>query len=342
MSLFVHPDPQEPAGGFAFLELPEGSLKDSHVTVAVFDAFGERWLATSDAQGARIGIGDANWQSDQVEFGPYEVHRHDGAEWVRIGPEIVNKLEEYAPLRLVVAGQSHDVSWPDTIPPRAGAAVIGELQTVARKQAGQTPDRFVGRAEPEPEIVKDLPPPPDSLPEPPPVKPPAEDRKGSLLIPLLGLVLIALAVAAWYFWPEDSPAPRSEEPVAQSENPCTLAQLSALTGGFDVTAQAIRDCGTDVSADTALKLIEDAAKQEDPEALLLFGQLYDDETLDPRIENLIGLSFTDDPAQAVEYYDRAAKAGSGPAQAKRDATCARLSVSDATLARGAYDDFCVE
>ena len=26
MSLVVHPDPQEPAGGYAFLELPDGSL----------------------------------------------------------------------------------------------------------------------------------------------------------------------------------------------------------------------------------------------------------------------------------------------------------------------------
>lgn len=129
MSLKVHPDPQEPAGGYAFLELPEGSLPDDRVSVSVFDAFGERWLSRADAS-----AGKTNWQTVPVEFGPYEVHRHQGADWVRLGPEIVDRLEEYAPLLFTVAGRSHDVIWPDDISPRARAAVLGALQPVRRIQ----------------------------------------------------------------------------------------------------------------------------------------------------------------------------------------------------------------
>lgn len=337
MSLTVHPDPQEPAGGFAFLELPDGSLPEASVTVAVFDAYGERWLASSETPGERTEIGNANWQSDRVEFGPYEVHRHEGADWVRIGPEIVNKLEEYAPLRIYVGGHRFDLSWPDIIPPRAGAAVLGALQTVTRKVQAPAPAPVVepGPQPPDPEIA-DAPaelPPEDT----PPV--PQDSRRGSWVLPLLILlVLVLAAVLAWYVWPRDT---REAGPEPEG-SPCSFAALSALPGGFDAVAQGIRDCGAEVSADTALRLIEDAAQREDAAALLLFGTLYDAQSLDPRIENLVGLTFGDDPAKAVEYYGRAVQAGSAEAQDRLSATCAVLSGSDATLAKGAYDDFCGE
>jgi hypothetical protein len=338
MSLFVHPDPQEPAGGFAFLELPEGTLTEPTATVAVFDAFGERWLATSEMLGDRIEVGDANWQSDRVEFGPYEVHRHDGADWVRIGPEIVNKIEEYAPLRLVVSGHPYDVTWPDTVPPRAGAAVLGSLQTVARKEAPPGPERLVGKAPPvEP---PQAPPEPESAPVPEDEAVPS--RKGSLLLPL-ALLLVALAAGtAWYFWPESGDQGQAPPPPVPESDPCSFASLSALSGGFPVTADALRDCGAAVGPDTALRLVEDAAARNDGAALLLFGTLYDGEALDARIEDVIGLTFEDDPAKAVEYYDRALRAGAAEAAGPKAATCTRLARSDATLAKGAHDDFCVE
>ena len=131
MSLTVHPDPQEPAGGFAFLELPDGSLTEESVTVAVFDAYGERWLAANEEVGARVGIGNPHWQAERFAFGPYTVYHHEGADWVRIGPEIVNKIEEYAPLRIEVGGAGYDVSWPDDVPPRALAATWLWLYTWA-------------------------------------------------------------------------------------------------------------------------------------------------------------------------------------------------------------------
>lgn len=343
MSLTLHPDPQEPAGGFAFFELPDGTLTEDQVTVAVLETYGERWLALSDSKGERVEIGNPNWQSERFEFGPYDVHRHDGADWVRIGPEIVNKLEEYTPLRIHIGPVVQDVAWPDDLPPRAGAAVLGGLQTVARSKTLDDSAPLVGKvqtAEPVVESVQEveLPVVEDEVETPP------ESNRNMLILLVILLLLIAAALA-WYFLyydkdPVEEPGQNTTETPVVSGDPCTFGALSGLSGGFAVTEQAIRDCGRDVSPDTALRLIEEAAEQNDPQALLLFGTLYDGDELDARIENLITLSFDDDPARAVEYYSRAAAAGSEKAQMRLDATCARLPGSNATLAKGAYDDFC--
>ncbi len=338
MTLKVHPDPQQRAGGYAFLELPEASLPDGAVTVMVFDAYGERWLAPSEEPGGRIGIGNANWQADPVEFGPYDVHRHDGADWVRIGPEIVNKLDEYAALRLVVNGQSHDVTWPDSVPPRAGAAVLGGLKPVMREQGETVQEPVVVApvidAAPEPETDMHLP----AAEEPGPAVPPEGRGGGRLVLTLLLSALVIVAALAWYFWPDKASEPAVVTEV--TEETCTPVALAAIPGGFGDRLEAIRACGAELSADAVLSLIEEAAAGNDPVALRLFGTLYDGEDLDPRIENLIGLSFDDDPARAAEYYHRAVEAGSGPAKDLLAATCERLSKSDATLSKGAYDDFC--
>ncbi|MDK3075220.1 hypothetical protein QO034_19205 [Sedimentitalea sp. JM2-8] len=334
MTLTVHPDPQERAGGYAFLQLPAGSLPEGATTVAVFDAYTERWLASSDAPGAQIGIGDANWQSERVDFGPYDVQRGKGGDRLRIGPEIVNKLQEYAPLRLVVGDRGFDVSWPDTVPPRAGAAVLGGLQAVARERRPAENERFVGKVRTEP--VPDAP-----GPAPIPEDLSGDDtgtRTGSLILPILVLVLALLAgLAAWIFWPGDTERTAENPP---QENPCSLSALQAIGGGFGNAEQAIRSCGADVSPDTVLRLVEDAAAGQDGAALLLFGKLYDKEILHDPIETGIGLRFDDDPAQAAEYYFRAAQAGSGEAHERLAQTCLRLAGSDATLDKGAYNDYC--
>lgn len=341
MSLRVHPDPQEPAGGYAFLELQAGSLPDGAQRVAVFDAFGERWLARANDTDASGGIAEAHWQTELFEFGPYEVYRHDGADWVRIGPEIVNQLAEYAPLRFTLAGRTHDVTWPDDIPPRAGAAVLGGLQPVGRKQA-EVIDRRVGTVEmdgpaDEEIVIPERPPTPEEEPEELDV----EARRGRAWhLPLLLAAFVIGAFLAWYFWPETEPEPEPGPVVTEQAAPCTRETLAATRGGFVAIAEAIRACGSDVQPDTALSLVEEAAAADDPDALLLFGTLYDGESLDPRIENLTGLTFADDPAQAVEYYARAVNAGSGAAAGNLSKTCERLADDDATLAKGAYDDFC--
>ena len=331
MNLTVHPDPRHPEGGFACLDLPGGSLDQPAVKVSVYDAFGERWLAPSGA--ARVKIDDPNWQSQPHGFGPYEVERDGGVDRVRIGPEIVNQIEAYMPLRLVVGAQSGDVTWPDDVPPRAGAAALGGLEVIGRAPVAEP------APVPRPTMPEAAPPPPpvaEPAPPPAPETPDAPRPARRLWLPLLlGLAVLAAAVV-WLFAAEDRP--RAADKAAPDH--CTYAALSALPGGYDAIEAEIRTCGADIPADTALRLVEDAAARGEPRALLLFGTLYDGETLDPRVENLIGLTFDDDPARAAEYYDRAALAGSGEAGTRLAAICARLPGSTATLDQGAYDDHC--
>lgn len=340
MTLTIHPDPQEPAGGYAFLELPDGTLGEGPVNVAVMEVYGNRWLVPSKAgPGASVTIGAASWQPERHDFGPYDVHRHDGADWVRIGPEIVNKIDEYTPLRLSVGDQVADVTWPDDVPPRAGAAVLGGLQTTARSPADQASENLVGKR-PDPEPV------PDPVPAPKPpisVLPPVEEpsplpqRRSMVWLIVLILLLLAGAIALWWWW-NQAPPVNTDDPVLATDT-CTLAALQALDG-FPAIATSIRACGDALSPDVVLKLIEDAAEQGDPEALLLFGTLYDGAQIDARIEQVIGLSFDHDATKAVEYYARAVAAGSGVAGTRLTASCAQLAGSNETLAKGAYDDFC--
>lgn len=342
MTLVVHPDPQEPAGGYAFFELPRGSLPMDTAPVAIYDAYGERWLGPPP-EGARVPVEPGPWQHDRHTFGPYTVYRHEGADWVRIGPEIVNRLEEYQPLRITVGFEEYAVTWPDTVPPRAGAAVLGGIRAVARPAAGAGGPQLVGK-------VSAAPPPQPPEPEPEPEEEDTEDTvvpaprragRGSLLVLLLLLAALAGGAAAWWFWPrEDLPVARRDAPEPASGETCSAQALGALQGGFGAVGAALRGCGREVSPDLALQLAEDHAARGDAEALYLLGVLYDGETLDARIENLIGLTFAADDARAAEYYNRAAGAGSADAPAALAATCARLQGAQSTLARGAYDDFC--
>jgi len=337
MSLTIHPDPQEPAGGFAFLELPSGSLGEGPVSVAVMEVYGDRWLGLAGEPDDKVTIGEAHWQGERHDFGPYPVHQHDGADWVRIGPEIVNKIDEYTPLRISVGGQAADVSWPDDVPPRAGAAVLGGLQPTARATPVDAGEALVGKP---PEPGPGPAPEPDPVPKPP--EPPEAETEEPANAPgmrrlwqplLLVLLMIAVSAALWAMISRDDDTP------VVTEDTCTLPALMALDG-FAAKQMAIRACGDALSADTVLKIVEDAAAQGDPDALLLFGTLYDGAEQDERIEAVIGLTFDHDAVSAAEYYARAVAAGSDAARARLGVTCTQLAGSDETLAKGAYDDFC--
>jgi hypothetical protein len=338
MSLTVHPDPQEPAGGFAFLELPEGSLSDAQVTVAVFGVYGERWLAPSEGTGGQVEVGDGHWQSERHDFGPYAVHRHDGADWVRIGPEIVNKIDEYTPVRISVGAVTQDVSWPDDVPPRAGAAVLGGIQATGAKPDTGESSTLVGKPATPPEVEPVVDP---VVVVDPPAPAPAQPvpRRTLLVLIFLALAVLLAVLLAYWLLPKDDPVDDPQTlPISTVQ--CTPAAINAVTGGFAATEKVIRACGDALSADTVLKLVEDASAAGDAEALLVFGTLYDGAQVDARIEQVIGLTFDHDAAKAAEYYARAVKAGSEIAQTRLTATCAQLAGSDMTLAKGAFDDFC--
>ncbi|MCL6283940.1 hypothetical protein M3P21_10400 [Ruegeria sp. 2012CJ41-6] len=327
MRIKVHPDPQNPSGGFAFLELPGASMPD-RVTMGVQDAYSGRWLHPDAGAGE-----EPNWQPQMQELGPFDIFRHDGADWLRLGPDVVNHLEEYTALQFRIDGKQYETIWPDNIAPRTEKAVPGALRVTTRAQPIVEPVEVKLPPEPVETKVETV----DSEPEEAPPK-----RRGYALWLAALLLLCAAGAAAWYMLSDEtaSVTPESLTPVAEtSGSACALPALQAL-GGFDAQITAVRDCGSDVSPDAALTLIEAAAKQGNAQALTLFGTLYDGDELAPRIENLTGLTFADDPAQAAEYYAGAVAAGSAEAQARLTATCARLDGSSLTLEKGAFDDFC--
>ena len=359
MTLTIRRDERRQAGGYAVLSFADAPVPGATVTLAVMETFGGRWLAPSaGAAEAAIGIGDPNWQAGRHDFGPYAVTPEGTGFQITIGPEIVNKIEGYTNLRLIAGPVAGTASWPDDIAPLAGAAASGGLQ-VMRKAPQAPPLRAARAQETEPEIAIAEPP---VGPGPTPIAPPKYR-----LAPLLGigaLVVLGLGVVAWVLIassqtdaqlgtapPPVAPQPVEPRPVEPAPVPvparppetaesCTLEALRAAPGGLAEQLVRVGDCGNAVGADTLLSLIEDAAATDDPAALMLFGALYDAGETDALAEGAVGLTFGDAPAQAAEYYSRAAAAGAPEAAARLARACDALETATDTLSQGARDDFC--
>ena len=138
----IQSDPARPHGGYARLSLPASDLTEETATVSVFDAYSERYL------------GRDGYQGEKVEFGPYPVEREGDRAWVTVGPEIVNQIEEYAQVRIGLAGHRTQTSWPEDIAPAFGAARLGDIFTSAPASAPVEDTSLVGRyptTQPEPE-----------------------------------------------------------------------------------------------------------------------------------------------------------------------------------------------
>lgn len=351
MSLQVKPDPKRSSGGYAILQ---GPLSGGDVWVVVFNVFSERYL------------GQHGWQSAKVEFGPYAVDESDGVPCIVIGPEIVNHLEEYSDLRFQIGALTAEVNWPDTISQRPGAAMIGAIRPMEVKSV---PSDLSRRVVSMPEDVAPL------APEAPVAVEPSEveatptlqadqivatevRRRGRhwLLWLSLLLILIGLAAAAWSFWLQPLPAGIDEqvaampaaveqhddpiEPAAEPDT-CSDTALRAKAGqSFSELVAAFQNCGDAVSPNLALSLIESAAEQSDPAALSLFGALYDGEVTVATIEDTVGLTFTDSPAQAAEYYARAVDSGDAEAVERLARVCARLMPLTDTISQNAHQEYC--
>jgi len=343
-------DPGHPHGGYAELSLPADKVPGDTVELAVFDKYSERYL------------GGDGWQATREAFGPYEVRRDGATARMVIGPEIVNQIEEYANVRLELGDVTQDVGWPDDIVPAPGAARIGGILSARTRQAGgdagldvrlDPPADSETPAEPEapeaaPDPDEDMPSPHDQVNSDESAGEDAPRRRGGVWLWVAALVLVA-AGGFWWYLQEGPRAPApvvaapteddAGEQTGQVAETCTLDTI-AERDGFAAQLDALRDCGADASAETALTLLERAANTEDPGALLLFGEIYDSQAGDPMIEDTIGLSLPGNPATAAAYYSRAVEAGSDTARERLAALCARLETMSGTLARGAFDDHC--
>ena len=317
-TISVTVDPDHPTGGYAYLKVTGTEVAEA-VEVTIQTRFTEKFLSPT------------GWQSAPAAFGPYEVLRtSDGAD-VRIGPEIVNQVEEYTDLQVTVGSATGPVNWPDSVPALPGAAAIGGLD-IRRGERKATPTPARPRA-PEPVLSNQM-----AMAEsvkieddtPPPPKP-----KSSWSLLAAMIILLALVGLAWIYWTDQGPGPEV------TDAPCAPEALDALKGAaFEHSLAWFNRCGNTVTAESALALVEDAADENDAAALALFGKLYDAEALDGPVEDTIGLSFDDDPVVAAEYYARANEAGSDDSQTLLAALCERIDPASTTLAESAHRAHC--
>ena len=249
-----------------------------------------------------------------------------------------------------------------------GAARIGPIYSPGAKAAPGGPDNLVGTRAPAPE----------STPKPEATSAPAEAQTGEdgstgatrvaaqvpatgsgkrLWLGLAVLIAVLAAAAAWYYLTQMKPAPAPDtvpvaapapeappQPAAAPEtapDPCAPDAISALGDeAFTAIQTRLASCGTAVSPDAALKLIENAADRNDPAALEAFAEFYDADQATNPIESVIGVHFDDAPAIAAEYYARAKAAGSETAPTKLDRLCQRMAGSADTLVENAVREFC--
>lgn len=343
----LRPDPAHPRGGYAELSVEAASLPDESVSLEVYDLYGERYL------------GAKGWQPERHAFGPYAVTREAVRASIIIGPEVVDRVEEFSALRVSLGPITADLSWPDDIvhSPKAAtsdrAIKVGSAPEIA---PGPAPIRM---AEPETPPVPTPEPDPAPTPDPDPDPPEAvatetEDKPASKLPLILGglAVLVVGAIAAFFLLqgeevvetapPEPAPVtPVAPPPVAALPDPCGPEALAALGGqGFVAIADGLRGCGGSVTPDTALGLLEGAVAANDPQALAFFGTLYDPSRTDPVIEDQIGLTLGDNPARAAEYYARARDAGAAEAAEYLASICLTLTLKTDTLSVSAREDHC--
>lgn len=345
MTLRIEPDLDESAGGYAWIVAPPGQLTSAEARVAVFNSYRERWLGAT--AGPAIPVGAPNWQSDRHAFGPYPVERHPEGHRLRIGPEIVNQLEEYSQLDLHVGEVSDSVTWPDNVLPRVRAAVLGKIISADRPATTSGQTNLMGKIS-EPTAPADEP----AFEEPPalPEEGATPKRKSLLPVMSLGALVAAVAVAVLvYFLSDRASAPVGDPAqVATSVAPdtriaddtCSLEALMQMAGGFRAVEGALAGCSSETSADTVLYLIEEAAAREDAQALALFGALYDEAADEPLLSTFGELRLAEDLGVAARYYERAVAAGSGSAAERLTSVCDRLSAREDTLSRGAHDDHC--
>ncbi len=331
-TLTILPDPDRSAGGYAQLRLPAGAVSSDTVSVSVFDRYNEKFIGAND------------WQATAEHFGPYPVTSlPTGEQVLSIGPEIVNRLTEFQPLRFDIGDYSADATWPDVVRPAPRAPGQGRVIVQGQSDAKPTSDLTgsVPRAAEE-QPVKPAPPPPEPI-------APAQDetpKKPLLLFGVIAVGAIAAAAAlAWFYLPvqdrpDDTDTDLAVVPACSADD-----ALQAADGPRAALVSLLADqregrCTGEVTADTGLFMLRDAMAAGSSEALLLFGHLYNATITDPLLEDEMGIVLADDPAQALDYYFRAAAAGEDAANPAIADICEAITDAADPLVAQARRDFC--
>jgi len=349
MSLRVTKDPGKRRGGWALIRLPEGTSGQSRVQLSRDDG--------------ALSLGPHGWQGSEHGFGSYPVEADAKGPRLRIGPEIVNQMEAYLTVEIVLPELAlrDTLSWPDTVVPsldafegggvaaaddesseklrgRAATATptprptsLDRSSTEGSGCAGEHPEPVAATA-PQPAAVHAGSHADDARTDDAAVatEPPGERSGRSSLLWLLPMLvlLVAAGAAGWWWWQSTQTTlavPPRDEPTAPPE-PTTVA----------CEADALRPILQEENVPTArlwslVEVCRDAGERD--LEVQLVGRLEDMESpgalqqfarwYDPRGDTDAS-PFQSDASNAAIYYKRARDAGVEEAAEDLEALCAML------------------
>lgn len=297
----IVPDPQHPQGGWCVMH-----LNDQHgasVTVAIRDLSTEQWLSAD------------GWQPTQNTLGDFDVSPSGD---MLFGPAIVDRIEPYAALEIIIDGKKIRTTWPDTIATSPAGLQVGGLQVTRRREKSTlegTNAKLV--VAPSPEPVKEFPAAPETELQ--------ETGRAPHRLPFVASGLLGLAAIATYFtyfflFPTPDPAAPNTFSEEEASDCSPEGFVARARLGYAEQMGVALQCGTSTAPNDLLRILEAGVNADHPDALLRMARMYD-----PAITDNGGLSlFNRDPAIAAEYYARAAAAGSTEAVSALSDACALL------------------
>lgn len=329
----LRPAADYPGGGYAIVRIDDPLGVSTIAYINIFDLFRERYL------------GPHEWQPDAHDFGPYPtMPTTDGvAMEICIGPEIVNQIAEFTNIRIEIGGHATTLTWPDNVLQDPRAQPYGTIykepdpseilsDTVQRPVDDTTVTDGKDAKHPEDDDAQTL----DER-EPVVTPPPAEQKKGSFVPLMIGLLFVAVlgGLGIWWFTKDQGAATEPEpnpEPV-ETVVECTignalngdLAPLEMLATFADRSDAG--DCDPAIDANFALRLTEQAAVNGSADALAAIGDVYNPFYSHPLLTDRLAVTLSDDAAIAVDYYRRAIAAGGGPSEDALRAFCEGTSDS---------------
>ncbi len=329
MDLRLMPDPARPEGGHALLQFRDGPI-DPSLELWIRDLRQDRWLA-------------GGWRSEQAPAGVFDAaDAGGGMRQISLGPDIVDRVEIDSYLEFRLGSLTARAVWPDSIlpSPRAGGAgAVGAGEPTRPEPGGAGPlTGVVAPGEPPPEPEE---PAPKPEPEPPRGEPegvgaaqegPGKRGRAWLMVLLLAAAAV-LAGAAWFL----TQAPEEESrPALDCGDEGFRNRWSA---SFDDQYRALVEClgAGDVSPSLALRVLDSGIAAENPDALLIYAQLYDADA-SPGTE--VPVDFEPNVLRAVEYYARARAAGNADAGAGLERTCAALRPDEDLLHESVFASHC--
>lgn len=339
MNVRVAKDPDKRRGGWALIRLPEGISGQTH-------------LQLRRDEGA-LTLGPHGWQGSAHAFGPYPIETDAGGPRLRIGPEIVNQMEAYLTVDLILPDLElrETLTWPETVVPAldafegGGVAIPDAGGNGLRDSSAGSPAAPRGMAALErtsavapPQTASDR---PDEVDVPldrgdrtfesEPVG--NESTSGSTgrlrkywLLPVVLVLFGAVGAATWWWLSLADPVARvPDEPAPSPEAEAVACEAEALRPVLqDETSTAERlwslvdRCRRAGERDLEVQLVGRLEEMNDPRAIHQFGRWYDP------LADTEASPFQSDASNAVIYYKRASAAGAPGAAEDLEALCAML------------------